>query len=111
MGEFDEFITGLMELEVAGKKLKLLAKVEDKRKLKLAQVDEQMSTEQKLALIDDTYLKILKQSYPHENKEALENFYNANDIEFMKEFMIKVGWQTKEDFNSAQKSLQEKSPQ
>ena len=105
MGEFDEYITGVMELSVGGKELKLTADIGDKRKLKTAYSDGKL-TEKGLELIDNTLIGLLIKSYPKENPEGLRGFYMKYDMEFLQEFMIKVGWAKREDFESKK----EKSP-
>lgn len=97
IGEFDEFITGKMELTVGGKDLKLDVTIKDKRKLKTIIPDGQSITEEGLEKMDNTFLEILKRSYPDEKSEAMEGFYNKHDVEFMQEFFIKVGWTKRED--------------
>jgi len=102
MGEFDEFITGLMEMEVGGKQLKLDVRIKDKRKIKAVQGIGQIN-EEALEKLDNTFLEILKRSYPDEKPDALEAFYSKHDIEFMKTFYVAVGWATEESFEAKKK--------
>jgi hypothetical protein len=97
MAEFDEFISGKMELNVGGKELLLDVQIKDKRKLKTAFVDGKGLDEKKLEIMDNAFLDILYRSYPAEKKEGIEGFYMKNDVEFMEKFLIKVGWAKQED--------------
>ena len=106
MNEFDEYITGVMELKVGDKVLKLKADISDKRKLKVAYADGEL-TEKGLEIIDNALVGLLIKSYPDENPEGLRGFYMKHDMEFLQEFMIKVGWAKKDDFVKTEKK---KSP-
>jgi len=97
MGEFDEFITGKLEMKVGGKDLKLDATIKDKRKLKSMYAGGSELTEEKLEKMDNCFIDILTRSYPDEKPEAMEGFYTKNDMEFMTEFFIAIGWSNRED--------------
>ena len=107
MAKFDEYITGKLELEVGGEELLLDFTIADKRKIKTAGGTSGAITEKQLEIIDNCFLDVLKKSYPESTTEALEGFYNKNDIEFLQKFMVKVGWATEEDFEPKEN----KSPQ
>lgn len=101
MGEFDQYITGTMELTVGGKQLKLDANIKDKRKLKAIFADGKALNESKLEVMDNAFLDILYRSYPNEKQEALLGFYTQNDVEFMEQFLQAVGWASKESVKKA----------
>ena len=105
MSEFDEYITGVMELTVGGKDLKLKTDIKDKRKLKSIFINGAKLDEKGLETMDNTFLGILYASYPNESKEGLLGFYEKFDLEFMTEFLSKVGWVDKD----AVKSLKEEN--
>ena len=105
MGEFDEYITGVMELEVGGRTLKLNATIEDKRKIKhlFARNSANQSkevTEEYLKELDDAFIALLVKSYPNENVEGIKGFYDKFDEDFLKEFLKKVGWIPEDKFET-----------
>lgn len=104
--EFDEFITGKMELNVGGKELFLDVTIKDKRKLKSSFGMGKNINEEILEKMDSVFIDILKRSYPKEKAEAMEGFYSKYDTEFLEKFMIAVGWAKQKDFEEAKHKLE-----
>ena len=103
MGEFDEFITGKMELTVGDKPLLLDATIKDKRKIKSIYSKSGELDESKLEKLDNTFIEMLQRSYPDEKPEAMLGFYEKYDMEFLQAFFIKVGWATEDTFKELTK--------
>jgi len=98
MGQFDEYITGKLELKVNNKALLLDARLEDKRVLK-ACIGEKATTQDKidaLKIVDEQLIKILKRSYPDEKPEAMEAYYETDGDELFSKLLIKFGWITED---------------
>lgn len=105
MGRFDQYITGKIEVEIAGEKLELDARMEDKRKIKAAMNPKEGVSEKNLKIIDDTLIEILQRSYPAEKKEALIGFYERNDMEIVNKVLIAFGWLKQEELDIAKSEL------
>lgn len=106
MGEFDEFITGKLEVKVEGKVLNLDVKLDDKRIIK-SSIGEKKTFEEKeeaFKRIDNLIINILKRSYPDSSSESLEGYYEKFGDSVFTEMLIKFGWIDKEAMEKESKN-------
>lgn len=101
MAEFDEYITGLMELKLEKKTINADFTISDKRKLKSCLGKGEDITESQLEKIDNTIIDAIHRAYPTSKRVGIEGFYMQNEDEIVETLMIKAGWVTKAKLEEA----------
>jgi hypothetical protein len=100
MGRFTQYL-GKLQVEVDGQQLELDAKLKDKEKLMKSQ--ESKDKENKVAVMTEVLLDIMKRSYPEEPIEEIEAFVDKNYIEYLQNLMVAFKWAKQEDFEELKK--------
>ena len=101
MGEFSEYITGKLEIQVDKKLLKLDMNMEDKVELKshigiIGENDNSKTRKDKLLSLDTTVFNLIKKSYPEEKEENLKAFYFKYSDDIFSALLDKLGWSKKD---------------
>lgn len=98
--KFEKYAKGKFEIKVDDMDLDLDVKMKDISKIMSSQKGGEVTEESAQKMID-SFLEILKRSYPEENAKAIESFLMRNFVQFTTAFVEELGWADKGDLNKS----------